>query len=231
MARFWSILARFWTLRGSILEVFRRFFDAFALELANSLEEEATSGKPVKTIGKPQVFTRFQHVRLCAHDANIDRKSFRTRFSTESRDGSPSKAASFELRSLKMVRQGLSGASLGALEWLLWRSWTLLQRSWALLGRSWGALEALLGRSWALLGAPGTLLGRSLTLLGDLGSILEPPRVDFGASGVDFGASWHRFPVVARARQQRNKSGTSRALGNNDATTSRVGSSLCTPRI
>ena len=31
---------------------FRRFFDAFALELANSLEEEATSGKPVKTIGK-----------------------------------------------------------------------------------------------------------------------------------------------------------------------------------
>ena len=53
LARFWSILARFWTLRGSILEVFRRFFDAFALELANSLEEEATSGKPVKTIGKP----------------------------------------------------------------------------------------------------------------------------------------------------------------------------------
>ena len=53
LARFWSILARFSTLRGSILEVFRRFFDAFALELANSLEEEATSGKPVKTIGKP----------------------------------------------------------------------------------------------------------------------------------------------------------------------------------
>ena len=53
LARFWSILARFWTLRGSILEVFRCFFDAFALELANSLEEESTSGKPVKTIGKP----------------------------------------------------------------------------------------------------------------------------------------------------------------------------------
>ena len=170
------------------------------------------------------VFTCFQHVRVCAHDANSDRKSFRTRFSTESRDGSPSKAASFELRSLKMVPQGLSGASLGALEWLL-------GRSWALLGHSWGALGALLGRSWAILGAPGTLLGRSLTLLGDLGSILEPPSVDFGASGVDFGASWHRFPVNARARQQRNKSGTSRALGNNDATTSRVGSALCTPRI
>ena len=132
-----------------------------------------------------------------SHDANTDRKSFRTRFSTESRDGAPSKAASFELRSLKMVPQGLSGAALGALEWLLGCSWTLLQRSWALLRRSWGALEALLGRSWALLGAPGTLLGRSLTLWGDLGSILEPPRVDLGASGVDFGASWHRFPVVA----------------------------------
>ena len=103
LARFWSILARFWILRGSILEVFRRFFDAFALELANSLEEEATSGKPVKTIGKQQVFTCFQHVRVCAHDANTDRKSFRTRFSTESRNGSSSKDASFELRSLQMV--------------------------------------------------------------------------------------------------------------------------------
>ena len=50
LTRFWSILARFWVLRGSILEVFRRFFDAFALELANSLEEESTSGKPVKTM-------------------------------------------------------------------------------------------------------------------------------------------------------------------------------------
>ena len=162
MARFWSILARFWTLRESILEVFRRFFDAFALELANSLEEEATSGKPAKTIGKPQVFTCFQHVRVCAHDAkNTERKSFRTRFSTESRDGSSSKAASFELRSLKMVPQGLSGASLGALEWLLGRSWALLQRSWALLGRSWGALGALLRRSWGALGRSWALLGRS----------------------------------------------------------------------
>ena len=102
-----------------------------------------------------------------------------------------------------MVPQGLFGASLGALEWLLGRSWALLRRSWALLGRSWAALEALLGRSWALLGAPGTLLGRSLTLLGDLGSILEPPRVDFGASGVEFGAFWHRFLVVATTMQRR----------------------------
>ena len=36
-----------WFLKGR----FRSFFDAFALEQANSLEEEATSGKPVKTIG------------------------------------------------------------------------------------------------------------------------------------------------------------------------------------
>ena len=143
LARFWSILARFWTLRGSILEVFRRFFDAFALELANSLEEEATSGKPVKTIGKQLVFTCFQHVRVCAHDANIYRKSFRTRFSTELRDGSPSKAASFELRSLKMVPK----ASLGRLWALLSGSWGALGRSCSSHGRSWGALGALLGRS------------------------------------------------------------------------------------
>ena len=144
------------------------FFDAFAIDLAKSLEQEATSGKPVKTIGKPQVFTRFQHVRLCAHDANIDRKSFRTRFSTESRDRSPSKAASFELRSLRMVPGGLTGASLGALERLLGRSWALLGRSWALLGRSWGALCALLERSWALLGG-------TWDALGALGGALDGP--------------------------------------------------------
>ena len=114
------------------------------------------------------------------------------------RDRSPSKAASFELRSLKTVSRELSGASLGALERLLGRSWALLGRSWTLLGRSWGAL----GRSWdaleTLLGAPGTLLGRSLTLLGDLGPILAPPRVDFGVQesileppGIDF--EWHRL--------------------------------------
>ena len=61
----------------------------------------------------------------------------------------------------------------------LGRSWDALGRSWDALGRSWGALGALLGRSWAL-------LGRFLTPPGDLGSILEPPRVDFEASGDRF---------------------------------------------
>ena len=129
---------------------------------------------------------------------------------TKSRDSSLFASAFFE----QEARSGASRAlwvSLGAAGWLLERSWALwallgalgvllvalgallgfswalLGGSWSLLGRSWGALEALLGRSWALLGAPGTLLGRSLTLLGDLGSILEPPRVDFGASWGRFG--------------------------------------------
>ena len=56
---------------SSIL-VFRRFFDAFVLELAYSLEEEATSGKPVKTIGIPKVFTCFPHVRASVLHAKFD---------------------------------------------------------------------------------------------------------------------------------------------------------------
>ena len=36
-------------------------------------------GKPQKNIGK----THFAYVRVCAHDAKLDRKSLRTRFSTE----------------------------------------------------------------------------------------------------------------------------------------------------
>ena len=161
LARFLLILARFWTLRGSILEVFQCFFDTFALELANSLEEEATSVKPVKTTRKLQVLTCFPHVRASAHDAKINRKSFRTRFSTVSRDGSPSKAAFVELRSLKMVPRGLSGVSLGALERLLGRSWALLRRSWGALGRSWSALGMVLGRSCGAVGRSWALLGRS----------------------------------------------------------------------
>ena len=148
LARFWSILARFLTLRGSILEVVRRFFDAFALELANSLEEEATSGKPVKTMRKLLVFTCFQHVRVCAHDANTDRKSFRTRFSTESRVGSPLKVAFFELPSLNMVSEGSPGRPWTAPGTTLGLSWALLGRSWAALGALLGALGPLLGRLW-----------------------------------------------------------------------------------
>ena len=61
------------------------------------------------------------------------------------------------------------------------------------LGARLGALGALLDALGALLSRLGTLLGRSWgapggprSVLGDLGSILVPPRVDFGPSG-------HRF--------------------------------------
>ena len=104
-------------------------------------------------------------------------KSFRTLFPTESRDGSPSKAAFVKLRSLKTVPRGLSGASLGALERLLERSGTLLDALaallgalGALLGRSWGALGKLLSALGALLGGSWALLGRCRALLGGLGA-------------------------------------------------------------
>ena len=99
----------------------------------------------------------------------MNRKSFRTRFSTESRDGSHSKAAFFERRSLKIVPRGLSEACLKALERLLGRSWAPLGRVWTLFGGSWSALETLLGGSWRLLGA----LGRSWILLRALWYILD----------------------------------------------------------
>ena len=78
-----------------------------------------------------------------------------------------------------MESRGVSGASLGALERLLGRSWALLGALGALLGRSWALLGAL-GRSWA---APGTRLEAPWSTRGDLGSILDPPGVDFCLSG------------------------------------------------
>ena len=50
---------------------FWRFFGGFPLEWADSLEAEATFEKPAKTTVKPMVFTRFSHVRPCAHNAKI----------------------------------------------------------------------------------------------------------------------------------------------------------------
>jgi hypothetical protein len=145
-------------------------------------------GDIVKTC-KNNVFTRFLHVRACAHDAKIDRKSFRTRVSTESRDASSSKVAFSYFGASKWSPEG----SLGRLWALLSGSWGALGRSWALLGRSWGALGALLGalgRSWnalgTLLGRSWDALGRFLTFLDDLGWIFGTPRVDFGASGYRF---------------------------------------------
>ena len=114
-----------------------------------------------KNLEKTLVFTGFWRIRSCAREAKIDRKSFRTHFSTESHDGSPSKITFSQLRALNMVLRGLSGASWGALERLLRRSWALLGRSWELVGLSW----PLLGRFWDAFGrslaALGKLLGRS----------------------------------------------------------------------
>ena len=127
---------------GSILDPpegrFWRFFGGFPLEWADSLEAEATFEKPAKTIVKFMVFTRFSHVRPCAHNAKIYRKSLRTRFSTELRYRGGSRAA---LGSL----WGALGALLGALGSLWGALGALLGALGALLGRSWGALGALLG--------------------------------------------------------------------------------------
>ena len=149
------------------------------------------------------VFTGFSHVRACAHDAKIYWKSFRTRFSTESRVGSSSKVAFFELPSLKMV----SRAPQSALGGLLGRLWGPPGRSWGALGALLGALGALLGRSWAALGGLLAALGRSWTPMGDLGLIFDPPKVDFGSlrgsifdpPRVDWGASCRRLASGSRA--------------------------------
>ena len=111
---------------------------------AVDIEDDATYEKPVKAY----VFLGFAHVRSGAHDATIDRKSLRTRFSNELRNGSPSNAAFFDSEASKWCPEGC----LGRLWALLSGSWRGLGRSWRALGRSWGALGALLGCSWPLLG-------------------------------------------------------------------------------
>jgi len=156
--------------------VFFRCFSARAGRLVRR------RGDMRKTHKNTVFFTGFSHVRACAHDAKIvpnallDRVARRIVF--ESRF--------FELRSLKIVPRGLSGPSAGALERLLGGFWALLGPLEEVLGCSWGALETLLGalgrhleRSWGA-------LGRFLKFLDDLDSILDTPRVDFGASGCGF---------------------------------------------
>ena len=136
----------------------------------------------MKNLRKSKVFLGFSGNRAYAQDSKITRKSSRSRFSSESRDRALLKDAFFDLASLKM-RPETAPRSLGR------NPGALLGRSWALLGRSWGALGRSLGdlgRSWDALG--GLLdgsdrpLGGSLTAHGARRSILELPRVDFGAS-------------------------------------------------
>jgi len=85
------------------------------------------------------------------------------------------------------------GASRSALRGVLGPSWALLGRSWAALGPLLGGLRALWGALGAFLRRLGMLLRRSWdapgdprSVLGDLGSILDPPRVDFRPSGRRF---------------------------------------------
>ena len=133
----------------------------------------------------------FSHCCPCAHASQIDRKSLRTRISTESRDRSRSKGALFEFLSFKMALEGSPGRLGRPPGAILGSSWALLGRSWSALGRSWASkfsrffqkcLKKLqiccLRGSWAALGSPP----------GDQSSISDPPRVDFDPPGDDFKA-------------------------------------------
>ena len=150
------------------------------------------------------VFLYFSHIRACAHDAKIDKKSFRTRFLTESRDRSPSKAVFFELRSVKMGLESSTGslgrppgAPLGVLGELLGRSWGALRRSWGALGAVLGGLGrswALLGRSWNASGGPLEHPGRSGLDFGPPGGrFLALRATTFGFRGINFSSSEKRF--------------------------------------
>ena len=138
--------------------------------------------------------------------ARTTRKSFPTRFSTESRDRSPSKAAFFEPDASKWCPEGC----LGRLWTLLSGSWGALGCSWGALGRSWEALGALLGRSWAALGRSWGALWRSWALLGapwavsarfliPRGSILSVWGSISDPLKIDWNASWRRVASDLRA--------------------------------
>ena len=88
-----------------------------SLERADTLGEKATCENPQK----PLVFIGSSHVCSCAHDANMNQKSFRTRFSGESRDVLLSKEVVFssELSSLKLSPRAPRGA-LGGFLVRLW---------------------------------------------------------------------------------------------------------------
>ena len=100
----------------------------------------------------------FHEFRVSAFERTTRRsteKSSRTRFSSESCDGSLSKEHFFGHPSLKIVPEGSPGCLGSPPGATLGLSWALLGRSWSALGRSWAALGGLLGALGAILGALG----------------------------------------------------------------------------
>ena len=126
-------------------------FAYFSMLFRLSAPTRSKKRRPAKNIKKHHRVASKSRFSVCAHASKINRKSFRTRFSSESR--------------YKKLSQRPRTATSG----LLGACWTQLGHSWApqeasrdslgallgalgrLLGRSWGAL----GRSWALLGSSG----------------------------------------------------------------------------
>ena len=107
--------------------------------------------RPTKNIGKPLVFTRFLHCRVCARASIIDEKSHRIRFSSDSRHRGLLTDDFFGFRSAGMVSEvslGRLGRPPGA---PLALSWPPTGPSWRALGHSLGALGPLLGALGALL--------------------------------------------------------------------------------
>ena len=168
LGRFWSLLDRF--------GVPQRFeFCDFLKVLRSSRPVRSKKRRPTKKQRKQTVFIGFSHVRYCAHASKIDKDSFRTGVSSESRNRSLSERSFFEFVSVKTRHESSLerlerrlGTLLDALGALWGPSWALLGRSWALLGRSWGALGSLFFAS------------------ASENSSREAPKSDFGRFWLDF---------------------------------------------
>ena len=111
--------------------------------------------RPTKNIGKPCVFTRFLHCRVCARASKIDEKSHRIRFSSDSRHRGLLTDDFFAFRSAEMISE-VSPGRLGR------PPVAPLGPSWQPTGPSWRALGPSLGASGPLLGALGSLLATLL---------------------------------------------------------------------
>ena len=66
--RFWSLLGRFWVPR-------RADFGDSSVILRSNVPTRSKKRRHAKNVEKPKVFIGFSHVRACAPDARIDRKT------------------------------------------------------------------------------------------------------------------------------------------------------------